>query len=357
VYDAGVRRTSIALAACFVTCAACNSGPNELQLTLTFDPSISNERLGEITNLTFTTGGDETGEFQLPITRTLNRTERLEYLPRPMSRAITLAVAGLDSASAVIAEGNANAIAVGPGLHAAEITLVDTTVIDDAGAPDARAHFDAGLDERNDDDLGPDTTLVAYYKFNEGSGTTAHDSSGNGNDGALSGGPTWVTGIEGSGLSFTAASTMQVPAAADLSGMAAVTVTAWIKLAITDISETFVSDRADAPNYYAYNFSVAANNTIEFEATGPSTWGGSGGSTAFTAGTWYFVAGVYDGVQVQVFVNGVAEGYTNPMSGNLVQATDPLEIGFNSFQGTLDEIRIYKRALSGTELMTLYANP
>src|SRR3990167_9799803 len=44
--------------------------------------------------------------------------------------------------------------------------------------------------------------LVGYWTFDEGSGTTANDSSGNNNTGALINGPTWTTGKIGGALSF-----------------------------------------------------------------------------------------------------------------------------------------------------------
>src|SRR5262249_40929284 len=44
--------------------------------------------------------------------------------------------------------------------------------------------------------------LVAYWKFDEGSGTTTADSSGNGNTGTLMNGVQWVTGITGNALYF-----------------------------------------------------------------------------------------------------------------------------------------------------------
>src|SRR3989338_7873803 len=47
--------------------------------------------------------------------------------------------------------------------------------------------------------IAPTSNLVAHYTFDEGSGTTAGDSSGNGNTGTLTpttGGPTWVTGAD-----------------------------------------------------------------------------------------------------------------------------------------------------------------
>lgn len=45
--------------------------------------------------------------------------------------------------------------------------------------------------------------LVGQWKLDEGSGTMAHDSSGNGYDGTLQGGPQWVTGVIGTALKFS----------------------------------------------------------------------------------------------------------------------------------------------------------
>jgi hypothetical protein len=46
------------------------------------------------------------------------------------------------------------------------------------------------------------TGLVGHWKFDEGSGITAGDSSGNNNTGTLTNGPTWTTGKLGGALSF-----------------------------------------------------------------------------------------------------------------------------------------------------------
>ena len=49
-------------------------------------------------------------------------------------------------------------------------------------------------------DTVEDTTLVGYWKFDEGEGDTAYDSSGYGNDGTLMNDPTWTNGISGKAL-------------------------------------------------------------------------------------------------------------------------------------------------------------
>jgi hypothetical protein len=74
------------------------------------------------------------------------------------------------------------------------------------------------------------------------------------------------------------------------------------------------------------------------------------------------VAGVYDGSTVQVYVNGVLEGST-PFSGTLLQTSQPLCIGRygtvgEAMNGVVDDFRLYNRALSATEIKTLFnANP
>ncbi len=47
--------------------------------------------------------------------------------------------------------------------------------------------------------------LVAYWRLDEGSGTTANDSSGNGNDGTFNGDPQWVEGYYGGAIEFDGA--------------------------------------------------------------------------------------------------------------------------------------------------------
>lgn len=75
------------------------------------------------------------------------------------------------------------------------------------------------------------------------------------------------------------------------------------------------------------------------------------------AGTWYHVAGTFDGTTLKVFINGV-EVASNASSGTIGINTRPVEIGrldlYNSryFDGQIDEVRIWSKALSGSTLST-----
>ena len=57
--------------------------------------------------------------------------------------------------------------------------------------------------------------LVGYWPFDEGSWTVAHDASGNGHDGTLVGGPTWVDGVVGKCLSFGGSNYVTIPSSED----------------------------------------------------------------------------------------------------------------------------------------------
>jgi hypothetical protein len=335
--------------------AGCGGGPNQLRLTLTFDETIPNERVALIARLSFATSGDENGTYELALDRALSRSERLVYRPLASSRTIDLAVTALAQDGSAIAYGAADGIAVGPGSgYAAEVTLSDQIAAGDGGSPDDGWVGDA----QPGADLAIDPSLIAHYRFDEGSGTTASDSSGNGNNGTLMGGPSWVAGVTGHALSFAAAgSTVQVPSSSSLTGMSTVTVAMWVQAATIGVDQDFLSMRCPAPAYYAYDFQISTQNKVQFQAVSPTSAGAGATNTAVKAGTWYHVAGVYDGSVVKVYLNGVADGYTNPVSGTLVSNCQHLSIALSNFTGVLDEVRIYRRVLSGTEIMSLYQNP
>jgi hypothetical protein len=74
---------------------------------------------------------------------------------------------------------------------------------------------------------------------------------------------------------------------------------------------------------------------------------------------WYHVVTTWDGTNESVFINGVYDS-SIPAPGSLVQASAPVTIGANPgfyqfFDGKIDDVRIYDRALSSTEVTQLYA--
>ncbi len=79
-------------------------------------------------------------------------------------------------------------------------------------------------------------------------------------------------------------------------------------------------------------------------------WLDARGTAAVPLNTWTHLAATYDGTTLRLFVNGTQVG-TRAVAGALLTSTGALRIGGNSlwgeyFQGSLDEIRVYNRALS-----------
>jgi hypothetical protein len=73
-----------------------------------------------------------------------------------------------------------------------------------------------------------------------------------------------------------------------------------------------------------------------------------------TTNIWTHLAGTYDGATLRLYVNGVQVSSRSP-SGPIAVSTNPLQMGGDSiygqyFQGRIDEVRVYNRALSATEI-------
>src|ERR1700741_3620737 len=82
---------------------------------------------------------------------------------------------------------------------------------------------------------------------------------------------------------------------------------------------------------------------------------------ALAVNAWSHVALTWDGSIMRLYINGV-EAANKARTGTLQSTTTPLRIGTNSpygefFQGLIDEVRIYTRALSAAEIQTDMSTP
>lgn len=83
-------------------------------------------------------------------------------------------------------------------------------------------------------------------------------------------------------------------------------------------------------------------------------------TSALTVGTWYHLVYTYDHAVHRIYVNGVQTNSTNDTTGGVVETTRVLGIGYSSngdtrfFNGLIDGVRVYNRALTATEVMQLY---
>ena len=206
--------------------------------------------------------------------------------------------------------------------------------------------------------------LVGYWSFNEGTGTRATDFSGNGRTGTLQNQAGWVSGKRGKALRFDGDGdyvTMGDVNAFD--GLAAITVSAWVKSTngVNDFPSFAGKSSCGAGENGPFLLFLASDS-----GSGPATFAitasggdlGADGTTDVDDGNWHFIVGRYDGSLVSVWVDGTKEG-ENSASGALVSTGNAFEIGGNCnsnwkyYNGIIDEVRIYSRALGPTEIAAL----
>jgi chitodextrinase len=204
--------------------------------------------------------------------------------------------------------------------------------------------------------------LVAAYSFDAGSGSSVADVTGNGNTGAMTGGVSWSpAGRYGGALSFNGSSGLvQVAASPSLGLSGAMTLSGWIDPAASQSGwRTIVQRQVDA---YFLN---ASNGSGALRPSGGGTLGGSvqwvGGTTPSPVGSWTHLALTYDGSALRLYVNGV-QAATLAASGTIQSSSSPLFIGGNQpygeyFNGLIDDVRVYNRALSPAEIQTDMATP
>jgi len=199
--------------------------------------------------------------------------------------------------------------------------------------------------------------LVAWYKLDDGSGTTAADSSSAyDNDGTLVGVPEWVSGHINGGLDFNGVSDY-VDCSNDVSLdiTDAVTLTAWVDTNDCNNGEhnPYVG-KGDS----SYAIKHHTSNSIQFFIY-DGTW--------YTVNCliddsfndeWHHVAGTYDGMQLKLYVDGILSGVTNHI-GSISTNTYNVNIGRNSeatdrfYEGLIDDVRIYDKALSQAEIVSI----
>jgi hypothetical protein len=202
----------------------------------------------------------------------------------------------------------------------------------------------------------PPAGLVAAYTFEAGSGTIVADASGNGRTGTMSGGVSWAPGGKfGQALSFNGTSGLvSIADAASLDFTSNMTIEAWVWPTARSNWDTVVmkgfgsSGRAYA--LYAGDGTGLPAGTIRAGSSERSAVG----SSVMPLNTWSHVAMTFGGGSLRIYVNGVQVGGVAG-NGNIRTSNDPVTIGGSSawgrwFAGLIDEVRIYNRALSQSEI-------
>ncbi len=174
-------------------------------------------------------------------------------------------------------------------------------------------------------------------RFKSASGTTPTGSYALSLDGSTESGAAGNMNLSGSALSFEG----------------------WIKPSsfksaspyISSIMGTEVSDSNSA--FLRLGDAGLANNKLQFVVSINNVQQKLASATALNANTWYHVAATYDGSNMKIYINGILDA-TKAQTGS-VNSTGAFNVGYlyntsRNFNGKIDEVRVWKRSLSQTEI-------
>jgi len=212
--------------------------------------------------------------------------------------------------------------------------------------------------------------LVGYWDFQEGQGTTANDHSGNSNHGTLmwmaTSTPTggWTDGRIGSGLEFDGDDDYVDCGASNIPEYGPMTVSAWVNIASHKNYNMPVSKFDNNGSKFAFRIYINSSGYYSFGAqnsSSDSSFYSAVGSSAINTGEWHQLVGTIDNGTMYLYVDGtqyavgIDEGWDVTGAGAPVIIGDRADhaVDFN-FNGLIDEVRIYNRALSVGEIQRLY---
>ncbi len=218
--------------------------------------------------------------------------------------------------------------------------------------------------------------LIAEYTFDDGTWNILTDSSGNDYYGTINN-ENWVTGLTDYALEFDGVNCfVQMPTNEGLSGLTELTLSAWINynepwnasqgryIPIVSKGSIFNSGFG----MFVYEDSVDQSTKLQFLSRGTDSLQIDVSSVNvdpdWAVGEWVFVSAVFDNSEMQLYIDGVMQ---NVSTANYPLCTTPgglliaRGVGYESgadayFNGSMDEVRVFNRALSNEEMKSLFDN-
>ncbi len=205
------------------------------------------------------------------------------------------------------------------------------------------------------------TSPFGRWNFEEKTGTTANDTSGNGYNGTLTGTlPTWTTGKVGTGLTFSGSgnSRVTINSSASVKNLTAYTAEAWVKLSTLSGTETIYGESTNAAGTArlqlfadpAASKCAGGKFGVSFRSLDADSIQNLCATTAPVANTWYHMTFVFNSTTDihRIYINGIQEN-TSTFAASTVSNTAPADgIAIGAFPsltafliGTADQVKIY----------------
>ena len=208
--------------------------------------------------------------------------------------------------------------------------------------------------------------ILGIWLLDEGNGDITEDSSGNGNDGTLGGGPTWIDGVYGKALDFSGSSSYVDCGNAETLNVDVFSVSFWCNIPSTQSWNHIISrgEHHGGGNPGAVNWGVmmyADQETILYELYNDTVKPSISADT--TTGQWHHVVATFGGAEMQLYHDGELAG-TSPATGVLLDKNLPFIIGAQSraggpsdyFSGSIDEVGYFNIVLTPEDIVMIMNN-
>jgi len=212
---------------------------------------------------------------------------------------------------------------------------------------------------------GLNSGLVGYWSFDgkDITGVTTYDRSGQGNNGTLTNGPVRTLGKLGQALKFDGVDDVVQTAATTLLGKYSISF--WYRNTVSPstVGAEVLMDQPfawDSILDQGVSFSWDHNNStfVQAWAVYDGAYTALKYTTSLSAKTWYHLVLTYDGVTARAYLDGIME-VSSAESPPTDSGTELIVMGSGATDGkfddgTVDEVRIYNRALTADEVKRLY---
>jgi hypothetical protein len=208
--------------------------------------------------------------------------------------------------------------------------------------------------------------ILGIWLLDEGTGDITEDASGNGNDGTLGGGPTWIDGVFGKALDFSGSSSYVDCGNAEALNVDVFSVSFWCYIPSTQSWNHMISrgEHHGGGNPGAVNWGVmmyADQETILYETYNDTVKPSLSADT--TTGEWHHVVATHDGATMQLYHDGQLAGSTST-AGIMLDENLPFIIGAQSrasgpsdyFDGSIDEVGYFNTILSPEDIEAIMNN-
>ena len=211
--------------------------------------------------------------------------------------------------------------------------------------------------------------IIGWWPLDDGTGSTAADSTAYGNDGTLVGSPAWTNDAErGWCLDFSGEDNyVTIPNESDYDLTGNITVMAWMKASYDSLRNfsTIIAKGMDSSGGWALQ-KASRDNAMSFyvDVSGMPWYGIQAGVGVFD-NEWHHIAGVYDGSNAYIYIDGGLDSNSVGCSGNMATNDWDVYIGENSqtldggtnareWDGLLSDVRVYNYALTQSEVNDIY---